>query len=258
MTRGIARSICSQPAVVAVAAVLICVAVSAFAIVWVNVPKIEAFLNSAVQKYDVLLPEITFKNGQASIREQQPYFVDTRGEKDLALVIDTRAGKEDEGLAYLSEVETGAVLLKDRFVFKDRAQVRIFDLKDMPDFVFNSRNLQELLDRYLPTATRLGAILTLIYFLFVKPLQVLIFGLIPYFGARTYSVSITFGEAMKIASVALIPCVLMDALVEFAGVRLPAAFILYYGLYILLLVLAVRDLVRNPGVESESMKVITP
>jgi len=258
MTRGIARSICSQSALVAIAALLICAAVSAFAIVWANAPKVESFLNSTVQKYDVFLPEITFKNGHASIREKQPYFIDTGGGKELVVAIDTREGKENEALDYLSGAESGAVLTRNSLLTKDRGQTRIISLKEMPDFVFNSRNLQELLDLYLPTAIRYGTILVVIYFLFVKPLQVLILGLIPYFGARAYSVPLTFGEAMKIASIAMIPPVLMDILAQSAGIRLPFEFVLYFALYILLLCLAVRDLVRNSGLETDPTVGINP
>jgi hypothetical protein len=258
MTRGIVRSICSQSALVAVAAVLICAAVSAFAIVWANVPRLEAFLHWAVQKYDVTLPEITFRNGQASIREKQPYFIDTGSGKEVAVVIDTRGGKESEALEYLGEADSGVVLTRDKLLTKDRGQIRIIPLKDMPDFVFNSRNLQELLDRFLPTVIWYGTIMVIFYSLFVKPLQVLILGLIPYFGARTYSVSLTFGEAMKIASIAMIPPVVIDTLAHFAGIRLPFAFILYFGLYILLLCLSVRDLVRNPRAETDPTAALTP
>lgn len=257
MNQGIAKSISSQSAVVAIAAVLICAAVSAFALVWVNAPKLEDFLNSAVQKYDVFLPEITFKDGHASIRENQPYFIDTGSGKDLAVVIDTRGGKETDALDYLKQADTGVVLTREGLVTKDRGTIRIISLKDMPDFVFNSRNLQDLLDRFLPTIIRYGTILVVIYFLFVKPLQVLLLSLIPYFGARAYSVPLTFGQAMRIASIALIPPVLMEALVELTGVSLPAAFIFYFGLYIVLLCLAVRDLVRNPGMEADTAAGLT-
>jgi hypothetical protein len=257
MNQGIAKSIASQSAVVAIAAVLICAAVSAFALVSVNAPRLEEFLNSTVQQYDLVLPEITFHDGHASIREKQPYIIDTGGGKDLALVIDTRGGNETDALDHLKEADSGAVLTRDGLVTKDRGNIRIIPLKDMPDFVFNSRNLQELLDRFLPTVIRYGAILVVIYFLFVKPLQVLLLSLIPYFGARAYSVPLTFGQAMKIAGIALIPPVLMEALVEFTGVSLPAAFIFYFGLYIVLLCLAVRDLVRNPGMEADTAAGLT-
>ena len=258
MSRGIARSICSQSPIVAIAAVLICAAVSSFAVLWVNVPKLEAFLNSTVRKYDIFIPEITFKDGQASIREKQPYFIDTGGGKDLVIAIDTREGKENEALDYISEAQSGAVLTRNSLLTKDREQIRVIPLKDMPDFAFNSRNLQDLLDQYLPAVIRFGTILVVIYFLLVKPLQVLILGLIPYFGARAYSVTLTFGDAMKIAGIVMIPVVLVDILRQFTGIRLPVAFILYFGLYIGLLSLVARDLVRNPDVETESFAKITP
>ncbi|MBI4963954.1 MAG: DUF1189 family protein [Desulfomonile tiedjei] len=258
MTRGIARWICAQSAVVAIAAVLFCAAISAFGLVWANAPRLESFLNWAVEKYDVTLPQITFKNGHASIREKQPYIIDTGGEKDVAIVIDTRDGKENEAPNYLKEADSGVVLTGESLVTKDRGQIRIISLKDMPDFVFNSRNLQDLLDQFLPTVIWYGTIVVILYFLLMKPLQVLILGLIPYFGAQTYSVALTFGQAMKIAAIAMIPPVLLDTLVQFADTRLPFAFVLYFGLYIVLLCLAVRDLVRSPERQTDPTAGLTP
>jgi hypothetical protein len=258
MIRGIARSICTASPLMAIAALLICVVVSSFAIVSASVPRIEGFLNWAAQQYDVHLPEITIKDGHASIKEKQPYQVDTGGEKDVAVLIDTRQLKENEAVDYLGKVDAGAVLTRDSLVTKGGGQIRIIPLKDMPDFTFNSNNLQDLLDQFLPTAVRYGTILVIIYFLVVKPLQVLILGLIPYFGARTYSVSLTYGEALKIASIVMVPPVVLDCLVQFTGIRLPAAFVLYFAVYIVLLCLSVRDLVKNPGPEEAATAGIAP
>ena len=90
------------------------------------------------------LVRITVHDGKASIREEQPHFIET-GDKDLAVVIDTRENKQKDALDYLKDVSTGAVLARDSVVTKSQGQIRIIPLKGIPDLVVNSRNLRALL-----------------------------------------------------------------------------------------------------------------
>lgn len=85
----------------------------------------------------------------------------------------------------------------------------------------------------------------ILFFIVVKPLQALIFALLPYFAARSYSVALTYGEGVKIAVVAMVPPVVLDLFLDLSGLNIPMSFILYFGLYIALLIFAVRDLVQG-------------
>ena len=241
---GTARSICKLPAIAVVLILLVCAGLSAWGLyswVW---PKVGTVLEYVVGTYDALLPEITIRDGQASIREQQPHFIDT-GDKDLVAVVDTRENKQKDALDYLKDVSTGAVLTRDSVVTKSQGQIRIIPLKGIPDLVVNSRNLRAFLDEYLPTVTRIFILVVLLYFLIVKPLQALIFALLPHVVARSYSTALTYGEAIKLSAVAMVPPVTLDLFLDLSGIGIPMAFIVYFGLYIGLLILAVRDLVHS-------------
>jgi hypothetical protein len=246
-----------MPAIVVALVLLVAAGFSAWGLYSWFWPKVETFLEHVTDRYDALVPQITISGGKASIQEQQPYYIET-GEKDLVLAIDTREGKEKDALDYLKDVSTGAVLTRDSVVTKSQGQIRIIPLKEMPDVVVNSKNVRHVVKKYLPLAGSLILLVIMLYFLVIKPLQAIIFALLPYLAARSYAVALTYGEAVKIAAVAMVPPVALDLLFNLSGINIPLAFIIYFGLYIALLILAVRDLARSMPVPAGPSTSINP
>ena len=242
------RSICAAPTVVIVLVVCACIVVSSWGLTAYTVPAARDFLETMAAKYDSLFPEITIRNGQASIREKQPYIVEGLGDKDLLLMVDTREGQVPLVLDQLQKVSTGAVLTRDSIVIKNQREIRFIPLKDLPDMVINSTHIQDFLGEYLPRVIRWITVAIVLYFLFAKPLQILLLALIPYLAARSYSVELSYGQALKLTSVAMIVPVVLEFVLDMAGIHIPAQFALYLALYIALLWLAVRDLAQGPGV----------
>jgi len=236
------RSICGAPAAVIVLIVAACIGLSSWGLTTYIVPALGHFAETWAAKYDSLFPEITIRNGQASIREKQPYIVEGLGDKDTLVMVDTREGKDQEILDQLKKVSVAAILTRDNFVIKNQQEIRWFPLKDMPDMVVNSTHIQDFLREYLPKVNRLIVIAIVLYFLFAKPLQILLLALIPYLAARSYSVELSYGQALKLASVALVVPVGLEFALDMAGIHIPAQLALYFALYIALLWLAVRDL----------------
>ena len=255
---GITRSISKIHPIVVVLVILACVGVSTWALVTKVAPEAERLLALIVSKYDEYLPEITIQDGQAGIREEQPYYVEKLTDEEGAVVIDTREGKQDQALNYLKDYPNGAVLTRDTLVVKQPSQIRIIPLEDCPDLVFNSRNLKELGEQFLPLVIRIGTVAVALLYLFAKPLQILLMALIPYFGARWYSVSLTYGGAFKIAAFAMIPPVILDLLWGYSGILAPRTFVVYFGVYIILMILAAKDVISSAPAEPEPSFAIKP
>lgn len=232
-------------ALVAALIVAVCIGVSSWGLMSALVPKAKQVLDGVADQYDTYLPEITIKKGQASVRVEQPFRLDELAKEGVLVAIDTREGKLKDALNYLKDAKTGLVLTRDSFVVKNEGQIRIFPLKDLPDMTINSAEIRALLEKYLPTVVQWVWGLVIAYFLFAKPIQLLVLGMIPYFGARSYSVSLTYGEALKVSSFAMVPPVLLDVLLNLSGASLAGAFILYFAAYIGLLILSVWDLVKS-------------
>jgi len=240
---GTTRAICRIPAIAVVLVLLVCGGLSAWVLFsgfWLNV---ETALKEVAGRYDAAFPEITMRGGKAAIRGQQPHFAIR--DKNLLVVIDTRETKQKEAPDYLKDVSDGAVIGSESVVIKSQGQIQAIPLKWIPDFVINSQNLKALLNEYLPMVTRLVLLVVILYFIVVKTLQAIIFALLPYFASRFYAVALTYGEAVKIAAVALVPPVALDLFLYLSGIKIPKTFIIYFALYIALLILAVRDLARS-------------
>jgi hypothetical protein len=251
---GVTRSICRTPTFVVVLVLLACVGVSAWALISRVTPLAEALLDRIADSYDEYLPEITIRNGKASIRQKQPFFVDSLTSDEGIVVIDTRDGKQSEALRYLKGARNGAVLTRDNLFLKNPNQIRIVPLAHVPNMVLSSRDLLEIKREYFPLILRVGAILVVIYFLIAKPLQILLLALIPYFGARLYSVRLTYGAAFKVGTFAMIPPIILSLFTHYSSISLTISVASYFVLYIILLLLAVSDLVKTsaPAVEPDS------
>lgn len=243
---GMARSICRMPLILVIVILALCVGLSTWGLMSSASKAIKSFVDEAAAKYDVLFPEITVKNGLASIREQQPYHIDLFGDneakKEVVLVVDTREGKENEAMDYLKETQSGAVLTRKTLIFKNRHQIRVIPLKDMPDTVVNSATIRELSSKYVPTLIQWAVITVLVYFFLAKPAQALLLAMIPYFAARAYEVDTTYGQSLKIAIVAMPVPVILDLLANLLHLRISAAFVLYFVIYLGVILLITRDL----------------
>lgn len=259
---GTARTICRMPLIPVIAILVLCVGLGTWGFMSAASKVVKSLVDKAVSKYDVYFPEITIKNGMASIREQQPYYIDLFGGKkteDLpVLVIDTREGQEKDAVDYLKDARSGAVLTRKTLVFKDNRQIRIVPLKDIPDTVINSHAIGELSSKYLPMLTRWAAVILVFYFLLAKPAQALLLAMIPYFAARAYAADATYGQSLKIAIVAMAPAVLIDLVQDLLHMRIPAAYVLYFVIYVGVIVLITRDLVATPLTSAGPAQQIHP
>ncbi len=242
---GITISIIRAPVILVILILIACIGLSTFATTSIIVPVVDRFVDYGISLYDDMLPEIKILNGKASISKQQPFLVDKLDEKYFTLIIDTRDGKQGEALNYLNNVEAGLVLTQDAVVTKNNGQIRVIPLKGMPDIVLNSATLRDLADKYLPLVKPVISISIIIYFIIVKPIQMLILALIPLIWASSAKTPISYGQALKISVFGMVPPVLLEVFCYFTGTRIPAWFYIYFIFYAGLMVLAANDLVKS-------------
>lgn len=255
MKFGIA--IIKTPAIVIVLMIGLCIALSAYGVVSWGSPLVRSLANQIVTKYDRYFPEVTFEKGHASITKPQPYFVDFGQGKKSPIVIDTREGSENAALEYLKSAQDGVVLTRNTLVVKNKGQIRIVPLADMPNFVLNSENIRSLVSQYLPRVIAVVAIVVAVYFLFSKVLQVLLFAVIPLIWAQVSKVSLSYGQAMKIAAFCMVPPVILAAL--HLLFHAPAGGILvYFGLYLVLVIVLSAVVTRSLRSEGEPSAAINP
>ena len=74
---GIVRSIARTNALISLFIVSVCVGIASWGFMSALVPQGESLLNQMADKYDAYFPEITIKDGHASIRLEQPYRIES-------------------------------------------------------------------------------------------------------------------------------------------------------------------------------------
>lgn len=240
---GAARSISRLSALVVALILLACIAVSVAGVVLAVFPRIAATLERVAEKYDAMFPEITIRNGIASIREKQPHFLDNFGEEGLILVVDTRDASPEKALAYLKQGQAGAVLTSETIVTKSNGEVKIISLKDVPDMVLNSANIRDALTKYMPDIMKWAAVFLTAYFLLAKTAQALIMAWVTMLAARLFGASLGYAESVKIAVVCMVIPVVVEFLYNFSEPGITSNVLIYYAVYLVAIVLVVRDLV---------------
>lgn len=228
--------------------------------VWIVVSgsgrRVEALLTETADKYDLYMPEITIKGGQAGVKKKQPYFVDT-GDPTAVIVIDTREDNQNEAMNYLKDAETGAVLTKTTLITKSRSQLRVIYLRDIPDFTVNSANLKDLMTDYYPMMMKIAAVILIVYFFIAKSVQVLLFALIPFFASKKSRLPIRYGEAVKFSTAALICAVILDFLLSFLNVGTALSLFGYFVVYLTVIAIISVELIKqnsNPSDETASVE----
>ncbi len=255
---GISRSIIRIPAIVALLVAGLCVGLSTWGLISWGTPLVKHMLQVVVKGYDKYLPEITIQDGHASIAHPQPYFVELGKKGEAPIVIDTRQGHESDALDYLKDAKGGFVLSRESLFVKQNGQIRVIPLKDFPDLVLNSASLAEYVETYAPRIISAAAVAVAIYYLLAKTFQILIFALIPYGFSRSCPLPATYGQALKLTIFAMFIPVLVNFFLDLAGIYIPWRFLIYFGLFLGLLVLATVDLVRSARSAQQPWTEITP
>jgi len=242
---GVTISIIRAPAILVILVLVVCIGLSAYVTSSLLSPTVDKVVDYGIRGYDDIFPEITIRNGKASITKQQPYLIDKIDEKYLTIIIDTREGKQGEAMNYLKNAEAGLVLTQDSVVTKNNGQVRIIPLKGMPNIVLNAALLRDIADKYIPLVKPAIAIGATIYFAIIKTIQMLIFALIPFLWARYSKIPLTYGQAVKLSVFGMALPVLLGAVSAYSEVNISGWFYIYFGLYAGLMALAARDLVKS-------------
>jgi hypothetical protein len=253
---GIARTIVRLPALVIILIATVLLGLSAWSLLNFGEKHAQRLLDLILDQYDAYVPEITVKNGQASIRQPQPYQIDI-GTKDVIIMIDTREGNQGEALNYLKDVVTGAVLTRDSLVTKNQGRIQVLPLKDVPDIVLNSATLRDLKEEYFPLIVKIGAVAAITYELFAKCFEIFMFALIAYLTARLMKGAISYGLSLKVAVASLIIPVLFEIISLSVETRIPGTFFIYFIIYAGLVVLITWDYVRSSRYDAPFMPTET-
>lgn len=178
------------------------------------------------------LPPIVIQDGIVKADIKQPYKIK---ENDFIVIVDTTGE-----ITSLDGYKRGILVMKDRVMYKE---------SELKTETYNLSNIKEVkIDENFMNALKRNAIWVLfpIMFIFIyiglsiaRFLQILIFSLISVAASSITGTKLSYKQLFNIGIFAITPSTILGALLAIFGVQLPLFGIIYSGLYIIYLIMAI-------------------
>ncbi len=169
------------------------------------------------------VPEITITDGQVSIKEPQPYFIREPDSNQIIAVIDTTGSIESP-----ADANAFFLLTNNSIITQTDFETRTIDLSQVESFTMDSATITN----WLHTAQKYLVIilypLALISSYVYRIIQALIFAAIGLLFASSCKASLSYGALLRLAVVAMTPCIIIKTVFALAGVQLPCIVLLLY------------------------------
>lgn len=202
-------------------------------------------LNIAVNWAMQNIPVIEIQNGIVAVNVKQPYKVTEGG---FTFIIDTTGE-----ITSLDEYEKGVLLTKDKVMYKE---------SDLKTEAYKLSNIQALrIDENFIKALRKNALWVIFPIMFIvlyvgfsiaRFFQILIFSVISVVVSSIANVKLRYRQLFNIGVYAITPSTILGALLPVLGVRLPLFAIIYSGLYVIYLIMAILNCKEEPAKEDIS------
>jgi hypothetical protein len=209
--------------------------------------KLHSGLNGFVQNDapEVVsqIPAITIANGEATADVPQPYYVVDPEAGERILAVDTTGS-----LNSLEDAEAPMLLTKTQFIFeKSDVETRTFDLSEMAveEFAVDA----DRINRWLEIFARFFAVA--VYPLAVlgsyvgRIVQLVIYAAIGMLFVAGQSAELTYAPVLRLAVIAVTPCIIIKTVLAAAGVGLPMAGLWYFLCAMGLLFFGVRAVAKG-------------
>ncbi len=188
-----------------------------------------SFIDKDVPPLIEQVPRITITNGELSIEESQPYYIKDPDSNDVLVIIDTTGEIQS-----LDDTNALALVTKTKVVYrKSEVETQMFDLAQVKDFVLDKDRMMgwlNIVKKFLLPV--LYPFVVLWSFLF-RTIQVLIYGAIGLLFASWCRAKLSYDALLRLAVVAVTPCIIVRTIFEVASVRFPMA-----GLWFFLIAMA--------------------
>jgi hypothetical protein len=203
------------------------------------------------------VPEITITDGRASIKEPQPYFIREPDSNQILGVIDTTGSIKSP-----ADANAFFLLAKNSIIMKQsNYETRSYDLSQVESFSISGEGIMEFLLKAKKYLVIILYPLALISSYVYRIIQALIYAAIGLLFASTCKVTLSYGALLRLAVVAMTPCMIIKTVFGLAGVHLPCIVLLLYILITLAyLYFGVYACSQTPPAEqvlqvSEQMKI---
>lgn len=206
------------------------------------------FVDNEAPKVVEQVPEITITDGQVSIEEPQPYYIKDPDSGDVLAIIDTTAT-----ITSLEDPNAMCLLTKTNIMWRESEfEIRTIDLSEVENFVLGSKRIMS----WLHTAEKFLVIIIYPFALLgsylYRIVQALIYAAIGLLFALWCKVTLSYAALLRLAVVAVPPCVIAKTILGIAGVHLPYAALIYLVAALAYLFFGVQAVARTTGPQQET------
>ena len=185
------------------------------------------------------LPVIEIQNGIVKADVIQPYRI---SEEDFTLIIDTTGD-----VTSLDEYEAGILLTKDKLFYRGTAgKTEIYDLSDIESLRIDENFMNVMRGNIAWIVFPFMLLGIFIYSCIARFIQVFLFSLISLVTSSISGVKLNYKQLFNIGVYAITPSMILGALLALFAVQLPAFWLIYSGLYVIYLIMAILNCKEAP------------
>ena len=185
--------------------------------------QLSEFVDKQVPEVASQVPVLTFKDGKVSIDEPEPYYITLPGTNMNLVVIDTTGG-----ITSLEEAKAFGLISETQATFRNsEVETRTVSFRDFEDFVLT----QDIINGWVAAVRRFAAPICYVFAVlgsFVgRIVQVLIYAAIGMLFASWCKSRRTYLQLLRLAAVAVTPCIIIKTILHAAEVHPPSAGVWY-------------------------------
>ena len=194
------------------------------------------FVNNEAPTVIEQVPEITITDGKVSISEPQPYYIKDPENGDILAIIDTTGQ-----IKSLEDTDAFCLLTENSLIIKkSKFENRTYDLSNVKAFVVDSERITGWLQigrKFLAVVIYPFALLGSYLFRIV---QALIYAAVGLLFALWCKVTLSYATLLRLAVVAMTPCMLAKTIFGIADIHLPYATLIFLVITLAYLFFAVK------------------
>jgi len=170
------------------------------------------------------VPTITISDGEVSIDRPEPHYIKVPDSNDVIAVIDTTGTIQS-----LDDTDAKVLLTKTQVTWRQsEMETRSFDLAEVKHFVLDKDKIMGWLNIFKKYFTLvLFPVLLLLSYVF-RIIQALIYGAIGLLFATWSNAKLQYAASVRLAVVAVTPCIIARTILGLASVHLPWAWFWFF------------------------------
>ncbi|UCF00209.1 MAG: DUF1189 family protein [Planctomycetota bacterium] len=175
------------------------------------------FIDNDAPKVVEQVPEITITDGEVSIKEPQPYYITNPENGHILAILDTT-----DTINSLEDTDALCLVTKNSVIYrKDKFQTQTIDLTKVENFALDSARITGWLN-----TTKKFFVITIYPFALLgsycyRIVQALIYAAIGLLFAYWCKATLSYKTLIRLAIVAVTPCIIVGTVLGLVGVYLP-------------------------------------